>query len=185
MRQTVIPLGHSSVNGPRRRRQLRTAPGWGPTVRGLELVLVWAHGLSAAAWFGAIFYRTTIVDPKAFRHFTDRVEYERFSIRLAHGMRYVVSAGLLICGFSGFALMGLKWNSSNETWLGLVIAKVLVWLAACGLFGYVSWVHWPWRSLAASEEFPAYRRQATILAGAMTALSGVGFLLGQACRLLR
>ena len=99
-------------------------------------------------------------------------------------MRYVVSAGLLTCGFSGFALLGLKWNGSNETWNGLMIAKVFVWLAACGLFGYVSWVHWPWRSLAAPAEFPAYRRQAAILAGAMTALAATGYLLGQACRLV-
>ena len=90
MRQTVIPLGHSSVNGLRRRRQPRTAPGWGPTVRGLELVLVQRMASSAAAWFGAIFYRTTIVDPKAFRHFADRIEYEQVSR----------SASLTACGTS-------------------------------------------------------------------------------------
>ena len=149
----------------------------------IEQVLVWAHGLSAAAWFGAIFYRTLIVDPKAFGYFADRADYERFSTHLAHGMRYVVTAGLLTCGLSGFALLGLKWNPATDGRLGLMAAKVGVWLLACGLFAYVSWVHWPWRGLAAPEEFRAYRRSGQLLAGALVLLAGTGFVLGQACRL--
>jgi len=79
-------------------------------MRLVEQLLFWVHGLSAAAWFGAIFYRTLIVDPKAFGYFPDRAEYERFSTHLAHRMRYVVGAGLLTCGLSGFALAGLRWS---------------------------------------------------------------------------
>ena len=153
-------------------------------MRLIEQVLLWAHGLSAAAWFGAIFYRTLVVDPKAFGYFADRADYERFSTHLAHGMRYVVTAGLLTCGLSGFALAGLRWDAAGDGWFGLVAAKAAVWLAACGLFGYVSWVHWPWRSLAAPDEFAAYRRQGLVLAAGMVILSGTGFLLGQACRLV-
>jgi hypothetical protein len=152
-------------------------------MRVLEQFLFWVHGLSAAAWFGAIFYRTLVVDAKAFGYFADRADYERFSTHLAHGMRYFVTAGLLTCGLSGFALLGLRWDVANEARLGLMAAKVAVWLAACGLFGYVSWVHWPWRSLAAPEEFAAYRRQGQLLAAGMVLLSGTGFALGQACRL--
>jgi hypothetical protein len=153
-------------------------------MRLVEQVLLWAHGLSAAAWFGAIFYRTLIVDPKAFGYFPDRRDYERFSTHLAHGMRYVVTAGLLTCGLSGFALVGLHWDAAGDGWFGLMAAKTVVWLAACGLFGYVSWVHWPWRSLAGPDEFRAYRRQGIVLAAGMVLLSGTGFLLGQACRLV-
>jgi hypothetical protein len=152
-------------------------------MRLIEQVLIWAHGLSAAAWFGAIFYRTLIVDPKAFGYFPNRADYERFSTHLAHGMRYVVTAGLLTCGLSGFALAGLRDDAANGGWLGLIAAKAVVWLAACGLFGYVSWVHWPWRSLASPEEFATYRRQGIVLAAGMVLLSGTGFLLGQAVRL--
>ena len=43
----------------------------------LEQFLYWVHGLSAAAWFGGIFYRTHVIDPKAFCYFRDRAEYER------------------------------------------------------------------------------------------------------------
>ena len=152
-------------------------------MRYVEQLLFWVHGMSAAAWFGAIFYRTLVIDDKAFAYFPDRKDYERFSTHLAHGMRYVVTAGMLTCGLSGFALLGLRWNASNEIWLGLVIAKVVVWLLAAGLFSYVSWVHWPWRSLASPDESAGYRREGTRLAVGMVLLSGTGFLLGQACRL--
>ena len=149
----------------------------------LEQIVYWVHGLSAASWFGAIFYRTLIVDTKAFGYFADRADYERFSTHLAHGMRYVVTAGLLVCGLSGFALMGLKWEAANAAWVNLMIAKTIVWLLAGGLFIYVSWVHWPFRSLAAPHEFEKYRREGIVLASSMVLLSGLGFLLGQACRL--
>ncbi|HEX4610623.1 MAG TPA: hypothetical protein VH092_20705 [Urbifossiella sp.] len=152
-------------------------------MRLLEQVLFWFHGMSAAAWFGAIFYRTLVVDGKAFRYFADVAEYERFSTHLAHGMRYTVTAGMLTCAASGFALAGLRWNPENPVWLGLIGAKVVVQLAAAGLFAYVSYVHWPWRSLATPGEYAGYRREGTHLAAAMVMLSGTGFLLGQACRL--
>ena len=150
----------------------------------LEQFLYWVHGLSAAAWFGGIFYRTLVMDPKAYRYFVDRAEYERFSTHLAHGMRYFVTAGLLTCGLSGFVLLGLRWNAPGDNLLGLMSAKVVVWLLACGLFAYVSWVHWPWRAFATPAEFRAYRREGIALATGMVLLSGAGFALGQACRLM-
>lgn len=152
-------------------------------MRYVEQLLFWVHGLSAAAWFGAIFYRTFVVDGKALSYFPDRAGYERFTTHMAHGMRYTVTAGLLICGLSGFGLLGMRWDGSNTLWVGLMAAKAAVWLAACGLFTYVSWVHWPWRSLAAPEESPRYRREGQALAAGMVLLAGTGFALGQACRL--
>jgi hypothetical protein len=153
-------------------------------MRLLEQFLFWVHGMSGAAWFGAIAYRAAVVEFKSFRFFKDVANYERFSTHMAHGMRYLVTTGLLVCGLSGFALLGLRWDGSNAGWLGLMAAKAAVWLAACGLFTYVSWVHWPWRSLAAPPEFAAYRRSGILLAFAMVVLAGTGFFLGQACRLV-
>jgi hypothetical protein len=149
----------------------------------LVQVLYWVHGMSAAAWFGAIFYRFAVVDGKAARYFADAADYERFATHLAHGMRYVVTAGMLTCAASGFALAGLRWNPASAAWLGLIGAKVVVQVAAAGLFVYVSYVHWPWRSCAAPEESARYRREGQRLAGAMVLLSGTGFVLGQAFRL--
>jgi hypothetical protein len=150
----------------------------------LEQFLFWVHGLSAAAWFGAIFYRTLVVDGKAFTFFEKRRDYEHFSTHLAHNMRYFVTVGLLVCGLSGFAIVGLRWDGSNAAWLALMCAKAGVWLAACVLFTYVSWVHWPWRACAAPEEFAEYRKQGQRLAYAMVILAGTGFALGQAGRAL-
>jgi hypothetical protein len=149
----------------------------------LEHVMFWVHGMSAAAWFGAIFYRFAVVDGKAYRYFAEPADYERFSTHLAHGMRYVVTAGMLTCAATGFALAGLRWQPDSGAWLGLVGAKVVVQVAAAGLFVYVSYVHWPWRSLAGPEEFAPDPREGQRLAGAMVLLSGTGFVLGQTCRL--
>ena len=153
-------------------------------MKALEQLLFWVHGLSAAAWFGAIFYRTLIVDSKAQSFFAKASDYEHFSTHLAHNMRYFVSAGLLTCGLSGFALLGVKWDGTNTAWIVLMTAKAGGWLAACALFTYVSWVHWPWRSLAAPSEFAHYRKQGQRLAYAMVLLAGTGFALGQAARVL-
>lgn len=148
----------------------------------LDLLLLWMHGLSGAAWFGAIFYKTFIIDARAFSFFPHRPDYERFSTHLAHGMRYLVIAGLVVCGASGFALAIVKWNSIGDVRFALLVAKVLVWVAAAVLFTYVSWVHWPWRVFASPEEMPRYRTQGRWLAAGMVALTGAGFALGQAMR---
>jgi hypothetical protein len=154
------------------------------SARVLEQLLFWAHGLSAAAWFGAIFYRAAVVDGKALSFFARRSDYEHFSTHMAHNMRYFVIAGLFTCGLSGFALLGLRWDGASGAWLALMAAKSAVWLGAMGLFTYVSWVHWPWRALAAPEEFADYRREGQRLAYAMAALAGTGFALGQAWRIV-
>lgn len=154
------------------------------TAKLFEQFLFWVHGLSGAAWFGAIFYRTLVVDGKALAFFKERREYEHFSTHLAHNMRYFVTAGLLTCGLSGFALLGLRWNGEDFAWLALMAAKSAVWLGALGLFTYVSWVHWPWRAMATPDEFARYRVQGQRLALGMVALAGAGFALGQAARAL-
>src|SRR3954463_15072983 len=95
----------------------------------LGKVVATAHLVSAAAWFGALVYRTLFVDPKALRFLGGRTEYERFSLDLAHGMRGVVLAALLSCGLSGFALAGLR-CSPADGWLALVAGKTGLWAVA-------------------------------------------------------
>ena len=147
----------------------------------LERGLAAAHMLSAAAWFGALVYRTFFVDPKATKFFRVGTEYERFSLHLADGMRYVVMASLLTCGLSGFALMGLRWNSS-EAWLTLMGAKIIVWVVALALFAYISWVYWPRRVFATADEFPKVRRQGLALSLVMIGIAASGMVLGQWAR---
>ena len=129
------------------------------------------HQLSAAAWFGALVYRAFFVEPKAARFFQGSAEYERFSLELAHGMRYVVMLALAACALTGFILIGLKENSSNAWWT-LIAGKTGLWIAALILFAYISWVFWPRRVFAIEREWPKIRRQGFILAVTMIAVAG-------------
>lgn len=142
------------------------------------------HHLSAAAWFGALVYRAFFVEPKAQRFFNGGAEYERFSLELAQGMRYVVMLALATCGLSGFILVGLKWSSS-DVWLSFIAGKIGLWILACALFAYISWVFWPRRVFATDSEWPRVHRQGFILAVTMIGIAASGFLLGLAARAVR
>lgn len=150
----------------------------------LDQSLAAVHSLSAAAWFGALVYRAAFVDPKALLFFQAGSEFERFSLHLADGMRFVVLAALLTCGLSGFALMGLRWDSSDG-WVALMIGKGGLWAVASALFVYISWTFWPRRVFAAGAETARIRRQGVLLALAMIAIAGLGMLCGQVAQELR
>jgi hypothetical protein len=150
----------------------------------LDQTLAGIHLLSSAAWFGALVYRAFFVDPKALRFFGGGAEFERFSLDLAHRMRYVVLAALLTCGLSGFALIGLRWNPSDE-WLVLMAVKSGLWAIAGALFAYISWVFWPRRVFAGPVEWKKVRRQGVVLAASMIGIAGIGILLGQIGQALR
>jgi hypothetical protein len=150
----------------------------------LEQALSTIHLLSAAAWFGALVYRTLFVDPKALRFLGGGSEYERFSLDLAHGMRGVVLTALLACGLSGFALAGLRWNPADG-WLTLVAGKVGVWAVAFAVFAYVSWVFWPRRVFATADEWAAVRRHGLALSLVMIGMATMGMVLGQLCQAVR
>lgn len=150
----------------------------------LDLTLGAVHGLSAAAWFGALVYRTLFVDPKAMSFLGSGAGYERFSLHLAHGMRHVVLAALLTCGLSGFALAGLRWNA-DDGWLTLVAGKAGLWLVAGALFAYISWVFWPRRVFADAADWGRVRRQGLVLSAVMIGVAGSGFVLGQAAQAVR
>src|SRR5262249_54567952 len=144
-----------------RRRPVLCAMGVSP-MAWLDRVLALVHLLSGAAWFGALVYRTFFVDPKSRRFFTRSGDYEHFSLYLADGMRIVVTAALLACGLSGFALLGLRWTPTTG-WLALMVIKAVVWLVALVVFVYISWVYWPHRVFAVGADVAALRRQGLAL----------------------
>lgn len=144
----------------------------------LDQLLAAAHLLSGAAWFGALVYRTFFVDPKAMKFFHAGGEFERFSLDLAHGMRYVVMLALVTCGVSGFVLLGLRWDAS-QSWLTLMGVKTALWVVAFGLFGYISWVFWPKRVFAVGAELPKLRWQGFLLAVTMIVIAATGMISGQ------
>jgi hypothetical protein len=150
----------------------------------LDQAVMAVHLLSAAAWFGALVYRTLFVDPKAQKFFAAGAGFERFSLDLAHGMRRVVMAALLTCGLSGFVLVGLRWSASDG-WLALVAGKAGLWAVAFAVFAYVSWVYWPRRVFATADEWPAVRRWGLLLSLAMIGIAGLGVVLGQLAQAIR
>lgn len=144
----------------------------------LERTLAAMHLLAAAAWFGALVYRTLFVDPKAMNFLGIGSGYESFALDLAHGMRRVVLTALLVCGLSGFGLLGLRWNPTNG-WLALMVAKTGLWIVAFAVFAYVSWVYWPRRVFATADEWSSIRRQGRILSIGTIAIAVLGMLFGQ------
>lgn len=144
----------------------------------LEDGLKTIHTLSAAAWLGALVYRVFVVDPKLQRLLGKGVEFEQASLHLAHGMRYVVMSALLVCGLSGFALVGLQTNPSVN-WVMFMAGKTGVWLLAFALFVYISWVFWPKRVFAVATQWASIRRQGFVISLLMIGLAGLGFVLGQ------
>jgi hypothetical protein len=150
----------------------------------LDLSLIAIHLLSAAAWFGSLVYRVLIVDPKALKLLGDGVGFERYSLHLAHGMRYVVLAALVTCGLSGFVLVGLRWSESGG-WQSLMGVKAGLWLLASALFGYISWVYWPRRVFADATEWKTIRRRGLLLSLVMIGIAVLGMLLGQIGQTIR
>jgi hypothetical protein len=150
----------------------------------IEQSLATIHLLSAAAWFGSLGYRLFMVEPKARKLLGDGAEYERLSLTLADGTRPVVMAALLACGFSGFALAGLRWYPA-EGWLALISGKVALWAIALAGFAYVSWVFWPRRVFATAEEWAGIRRQGLVISLAMIAVAGLGIVFGQLSQAVR
>lgn len=148
----------------------------------LAALLLTVHLFSAAAWFGALFYRAFFVEPKASRFFVHSADYERFSLYLADGMRLTVVAALLTCGLSGFGLLGLR-TPMTSGYAVLMAGKTAAWLAAFAVFAYISGVWFPRRVFAVEAEHRRFRLQGLALAAGMIVLAGAGMFLGLAARL--
>ena len=144
----------------------------------LERALLAAHLFSAAAWFGALVYRTFFVDPRSRHYFARPRDFETYALHLADGMRWVVSLALLTAGLSGFALLGLRWQA-DAAWQARMAVKAGLWALALAVFAYVSWVYWPRRVFATDAEGSRVRAQGLALSLLMIAVAGLGMLLGQ------
>lgn len=155
-----------------------------PTPFWFDALLLTIHLLSVAAWFGALIYRTFVVDVRSRVYFDGRDrDYEDFQLVLTHGARYVVLAALLVGGLSGVLLAALRWSHISEpVWFGVVAAKSVVYLLLFTGFVYISWWLWPRRNLATANEIAREQKHARFVALAMLGLLTVGMLLGVAAR---
>jgi Flp pilus assembly protein TadB len=143
----------------------------------MTFVLLVVHLGAAVAWLGAMAYSLVVVQPRIARAVPDPTRAEEIYRELAAGNRWPV-VGML----GGLALTGagLVWlaGGRSSAWWAAIVAKALLWLAAAGLFWWVSWRGWPRRVFALPEELPAQQARFRRVALALTALVGLAFALG-------
>jgi hypothetical protein len=149
-----------------------------------RIVLVVAHGLLAAAWFGSMTYSLFVVQPRAARFFAgDDDAYERWVVTLATGNRWRVLtlvAGIALSGVGLVLLGGGGAGAAGNTaaWYAAMLAKTMLLAAAVGVFSYVSWWHWPRRVFATKAELPALRRVLRRCAYTLAACVAAAMVLG-------
>jgi hypothetical protein len=151
----------------------------------MTVFLAVVHLALAATWVGAMLYSLNVVQPKVARFFGDnarREEHarredderrEEFVTTLAHGNRWRVVALIVALLLTA---VGVVLTARRTAAIGYGVAVVL-YLAAAGIFGNVSWRHWPARVFALPDELPGYRRRLAYQAWAMLGLVGAAFLV--------
>ena len=150
------------------------SPSW------LHAALLAVHLLSVAAWFGALIYRTFVVNVRARIYFDKRDrDYEEFMLVLTDGARRVVLAALLAGGLSGVGLLALRSQRlADPVWAAMLLTKSALFALLFAGFVYISWWLWPRRSFALPAEFPAEQRHSHVVALVMLGLLTVAMLLG-------
>jgi hypothetical protein len=92
------------------------------------MVLV-AHALAGAAWFGAMFYSLTVLHPKAQGYFPTAEAFEEFIATVSDGARWKVLGAMGFIGVTGIALLLLHGPAKASClWLGLIARKVFLLL---------------------------------------------------------
>jgi len=138
------------------------------------------HVLAGAAWFGAMAYSLTIVQPRSKRFFADDDEkFELFVSTIAQGARWKVLGGLGLIAASGLALIPLsRPHPLASAWTCLIAIKAALLLIAVILFCRISWRLWPLRVFAVTSELPAIRRRFLRFAMTMVVIAAVAMMLG-------
>jgi uncharacterized membrane protein len=138
-----------------------------------------AHVLTAAVWLGAMVYSFFLLHPRARKYFQKPEEFETFIATVSQGARWKVLGALGVIGISGIALIFFRRPEPlTATWLALIGAKVILFLAALGLFVHISWRLWPARIFATTEEIPHHQKVFTRAAACMLLLAGLSTILG-------
>jgi len=147
----------------------------------MSFALLLAHAGPAALWLGSMAYSLFVVQPRLARVLRDPARVEDVYRELAAGNRWRVAGLIGVLGLSGFALVATVPATARPAWWWAVIAaKTALWLAAAGLFWWVSWRGWPRRVFALPEELPALQRRFRAVALALLAVVGTAFVLGLA-----
>jgi hypothetical protein len=143
-----------------------------------------AHALAGAAWFGAMFYSLTVMQPRAVHFFSTPAQFEEFIAFVSHGARWKVLGAFAFVAATGIALF-LLCLPAPPVWLGLIAAKVALFFVALAVFVYTSWWLWPARVFVTPEEIPSIQRRFRIIGWTMIALVGLNLALGVAAHRLK
>jgi uncharacterized membrane protein len=149
----------------------------------LSLLLTLVHVLAGAAWFGAMFYSLTVLQPRAMLWFGKPERFEEFIAAVSHGARSKVLAAFGLMALTGAGLTATAWRQPASTaWLALIGAKVVLLAAALAVFVHTSWRLWPARVLALPEEIPGLQRKFRRVGWTMIGLVGLSMALGVTAR---
>jgi uncharacterized membrane protein len=144
------------------------------------VISVVVHGLASAAWFGAMFYSLTMVQPRAKACLRNDEAFEGLIASLAQRTRWKVLSLFAVVGASGLAWGGYRWYEGQlgAWWLAMMTVKCMLFLLALGLFCHVSWRLWPQRIFAIGAEIPTIQRRFRQVGLLMLALIGSAMVLG-------
>lgn len=143
----------------------------------MTFLLLVVHLGAAVAWLGAMAYSLVTVQPRIARAVPDPVRAEEIYRELAAGNRWPVVAILGVLALTGVGLVVVADGRSAGWWAAMAI-KALLWLAAAGLFWWVSWRGWPRRIFALPHELPTQQARFRRVALALTVVVGLAFALG-------
>jgi hypothetical protein len=145
----------------------------------MHALLAVMHVLAGAVWLGSMVYSLVVLHPGAHRYFQSEAEFEAFIAAVSHGARGKVLFGMAVIGVTGVGLAVVRWPQPvSPWWVGLVGAKVGLFVAALGLFCYTSWRLWPARLFAPADEIARFQRTFRRVAVSMVPLAGLGMALG-------
>jgi len=142
-------------------------------------ILAVAHVLAGAAWFGAMLYSLLVLHPRARAFFGSPRQFEDFISYVAAGARWKVLGGAAFIGVTGVGLLlcSAPGQLSPTKWAFLIV-KLILFVLAITLFCFTSWVLWPARTLAATEEIPQFQQRFRLIAVALLVLIGAAMALG-------
>jgi len=147
----------------------------------LPTLLLTAHILSAAAWFGAMIYSLFVLQPRSQQYFQKSDDFEDFATFIAASARWKVLTGIIFIGTTGLLLWVAK-PAPSAFWVICMSLKALLLLIATALFGYTSWVLWPQRLCAAPAERLRYQNIFRLVGFSLISICAIAFFISVLAR---
>jgi Flp pilus assembly protein TadB len=151
----------------------------------MTFIVVLAHLGVGALWLGSMAYSLFVVQPRVARVITDPVRAEDVYRELGAGNRWRVIGLISVLAITGVVLLLLVQDGHSYGWWVAIGAKVVLLIAASGLFWWVSWRGWPRRVFSLPAEIPGVQARFRQVALAMAGLVGCAFVIGVAASHLR